>query len=91
MQKKKKKILFLRAEFLENLNNLERIVAKLFAGVENKNVKVPEWMEDPFNEEHFQCKWYVVPIHDRRQLSITFPIPNMQEYYQSSVSLIYSS
>ncbi|XP_043479805.1 insulin-degrading enzyme-like isoform X2 [Leptopilina heterotoma] len=74
----------------ENLDELERMVGKLFAGVENKNVKVPEWREDPFCEEHFQCKWYVVPINKRRQLSISFPIPDMQEYYQSSPTIYLS-
>lgn len=61
------------------------MVVDLFYEVRNKKVKVPVWPEHPFKDEHFRTKWYVVPIKDMRNLDITFPLPDLQQYYKSSV------
>ncbi|XP_033214183.1 insulin-degrading enzyme isoform X2 [Belonocnema kinseyi] len=68
----------------ESLDDLEKMVVEMFADVENKSVKAPKWPEHPFHEEHFQCKWFIVPIKDVRNLNITFPIPDLQEHYRSA-------
>lgn len=68
----------------ESLDDLEKMIVQMFANVENKNVKAPEWTEHPFNEEHFKCKWYAVPIKDVRNLNITFPIPDLHEHFRSA-------
>ncbi|CAK9808752.1 Insulin-degrading enzyme [Anthophora quadrimaculata] len=68
----------------ESLDDLQNMVVELFSQVENKKIEVPVWPEHPFNEEHFQTKWYIVPIKDVRHLSIIFPIPDLRKYYNSA-------
>lgn len=68
----------------ESLDDLQNMVVELFSQVENKKIEVPVWPQHPFNEEHFQTKWYIVPIKDVRNLSIIFPIPDLREYYNSA-------
>ncbi|XP_043685976.1 insulin-degrading enzyme isoform X1 [Vespula pensylvanica] len=68
----------------ESLDDLEKIVVNLFSQVKNKEVEVPVWPEHPFDEEHFQTKWYIVPIKDLRNLNMIFPIPDMREHYNAA-------
>ncbi|XP_020292220.1 insulin-degrading enzyme isoform X2 [Pseudomyrmex gracilis] len=68
---------------LESLDELENMVVNLFWEVKNKEIKVPEWPEHPFKDEHFRTKWYIVPIKDMRTLNMSFPLPDMQQYYRS--------
>lgn len=51
----------------------------------NKEIPIPTWPKHPFNEQHFQHKWYIVPIKDIRSLYIIFPIPDLREHYKSAV------
>lgn len=67
------------------MDDLEKIVVNLFSQVKNKEVEVPVWPEHPFDEEHFQTKWYIVPIKDLRNLNMIFPIPDMREHYNAAV------
>ena len=60
----------------------------LFSGVENKDAKSPEWKEHPFGPEQLQTKGYIVPIKDVRNLNITFPLPDLRDYYESQVLII---
>ena len=68
----------------ESLDELEEIVTELFSEVKNKEIVLPVWPEHPFNESHFQTKWYVVPIKDTRNLNIVFPIPDLRKHYKSA-------
>ncbi|KAL6438860.1 hypothetical protein ACFW04_003738 [Cataglyphis niger] len=68
----------------ESLDELENMVVDLFCEVQNKEVDVPVWPEHPFKDEHFRNKWYIVPIKDLRNLDITFPLPDLQQYYRSA-------
>ncbi|KAM0735141.1 Insulin-degrading enzyme [Formica fusca] len=68
----------------ESLDELENMVVDLFCEVRNKEVEVPVWPEHPFKDEHFRTKWYIVPIKDMRNLDITFPLPDLQQYYRSA-------
>ncbi|KOC58791.1 Insulin-degrading enzyme, partial [Habropoda laboriosa] len=68
----------------ESLDELEKMVVELFCQVENKKIEMPVWPQHPFNEQHFQTKWYVVPIKDVRSLYIIFPIPDLREHYNSA-------
>lgn len=70
------------------MDELEKMVTDRFSKITNTNVKAPKWPEHPFNEEHFQTKWYMVPIKDIRNLNMTFPIPDMHKHYHSAVRLI---
>lgn len=69
----------------ESLNELEEMVVDRFAYVANKSVKAPIWPEHPYKEEHFQTKWYIVPVMDIRFMNLVFPLPDLQEYYKSEV------
>ncbi|XP_017766941.1 PREDICTED: insulin-degrading enzyme [Eufriesea mexicana] len=68
----------------ESLDELEKMVIELFSQVKNKEIAIPTWPQHPFNEQHFQHKWYIVPIKDIRNLYIIFPIPDLTEHYKSS-------
>lgn len=67
----------------ETLDKLENMVVNLFCDIRNKEVEAPNWPEHPFNEEQFRTKWYIVPIKDVRNLNITFPLPDLQQYYRA--------
>ncbi|XP_018404393.1 PREDICTED: insulin-degrading enzyme-like, partial [Cyphomyrmex costatus] len=68
----------------ESLNELENMVVDLFCEVRNKEIEVPTWPEHPFKDEHFRTIWYIVPIKDIRNLSISFPLPDMRQHYRSA-------
>ncbi|KOX69206.1 Insulin-degrading enzyme [Melipona quadrifasciata] len=69
----------------ESLDELEQMIVELFSQVKNKDITVPTWPQHPFNpKEHFQHKWYVVPIKDIRNLHIIFPIPDLREHYKAA-------
>ncbi|XP_063988848.1 insulin-degrading enzyme isoform X2 [Diachasmimorpha longicaudata] len=68
----------------ETLDDLERIVVKMFVEVDNNEVDAPEWPEHPFNENHFQHKWYMVPVKDMRTLKMIFPLPELRDHYKSA-------
>ncbi|XP_066587176.1 insulin-degrading enzyme isoform X2 [Prorops nasuta] len=68
----------------ETLDELEEMVVDKFQDVENKEIEAPKWSDHPFTEEHFQTKWLIVPIKDIRNLTISFPLPDLHGYYRSS-------
>ncbi|XP_066457093.1 insulin-degrading enzyme isoform X2 [Eleutherodactylus coqui] len=68
----------------ETLDELTELLVKLFAEVENKNVPVPEFPENPFMEQYLQKMYKIVPVKDIRNLYVTFPIPDLQKYYKSN-------
>ncbi|XP_056616513.1 insulin-degrading enzyme isoform X2 [Triplophysa dalaica] len=68
----------------ESLEDLTSMVVKLFGEVENKNVPLPDFPTNPFQEEHLRQFYKVVPIKDIRNLYVTFPIPDLQKYYKSN-------
>jgi secreted Zn-dependent insulinase-like peptidase len=59
----------------------------LFSDVKNKDVTAPTWTEHPFGPQQLQMKGFIVPVKDLRNLNITFPIPDLHEYYKAGVSL----
>ncbi|KAL7290058.1 hypothetical protein TKK_0015787 [Trichogramma kaykai] len=68
----------------ETLDELETMIMSMFSDVPNKDIELPRWPEHPFTEEHFKHKWSAVPVKDIRNLSVTFPIPDLQEHFRSS-------
>uniref|UniRef100_A0A0C9QMF1 IDE_3 protein n=1 Tax=Fopius arisanus TaxID=64838 RepID=A0A0C9QMF1_9HYME len=67
----------------ESLNDLEKMVVKMFVEVPNKGVDAPEWRDSPFNENHYGHKWFIVPMSDIRLLKVIFPLPKLQEHYKA--------
>ncbi|CAH2322379.1 insulin-degrading enzyme isoform X2 [Pelobates cultripes] len=68
----------------ESLDEMTELIVKLFAEVENKNVPLPEFPDNPFQEEHLRKIYKIVPVKDIRNLYVTFPIPDLQKYYKSN-------
>ncbi|KAG8188554.1 hypothetical protein JTE90_007162 [Oedothorax gibbosus] len=68
----------------ETLEELTDIVVPLFSSVINKNVKMPEWKDHPFDSNHLRLKGYVFPVKNIRTLVITFPIPDLNHEYRSN-------
>ncbi|KAM3913652.1 insulin-degrading enzyme isoform 1-T1 [Leptodactylus fuscus] len=68
----------------ETLDELTDLLVKLFGEVENKNVPVPEFPENPFHMPYLQKMCKIVPVKDLRNLYVTFPIPDLQKYYKSN-------
>lgn len=57
----------------------------LFDEVENKNVVAPTWNDHPYGPEQLCTKGVIVPVKDLRNLNLTFPIPDLQEFYKTGV------
>ena len=68
----------------ESLNDLEKLVMDLFSNIPNKDVQVPRWTEHPYPENTGLQLMKVIPIKDLRQLTMTFPIPDLREHYKAS-------
>ncbi|PIK49484.1 putative insulin-degrading enzyme isoform X5 [Apostichopus japonicus] len=67
----------------ESLKELADMVVDLFSAVKNMDVVIPEWLEHPFAKEKLMLRADVVPVKNVRQLNLTFPLPDLQEYYRS--------
>lgn len=68
-----------------SLEDLETMVVGLFSGVEDKNVSIPNWanVTHPFTKN--AGSWTeAVPVKDFRSLNLTWAIPDLTEYYNSS-------
>ncbi|XP_076308148.1 insulin-degrading enzyme-like [Tachypleus tridentatus] len=68
----------------ESLDELVEMTVPLCCDVKNKNVTVPEWLEHPYGPEQLKFQTSVVPIQDIRELHITFPVPDLQQYYKEN-------
>ncbi|KAL5021570.1 hypothetical protein ScPMuIL_000725 [Solemya velum] len=68
----------------ESLDEMTEMILPLFAGVENKNVAVPEWNDNPYRDTEVGTLCQVVPVKDIRNLAVTWSIPDLQPYYKSN-------
>ncbi|XP_044737581.1 insulin-degrading enzyme [Chrysoperla carnea] len=67
----------------EPLDEIEDMVVRLFSDIKNKDVTSPRWDDHPFTDDYLKLFAKIVPIKDVRNLNITFPIPDLHEYYKS--------
>ncbi|CAH2101006.1 unnamed protein product [Euphydryas editha] len=67
----------------ESLDELEKMVLKLFSAVEDKSVTAPTWPDHPFPPHLRAKRTYYYPVKHLRFLSIDFPIPDMRKHYKS--------
>ncbi|XP_058058342.1 insulin-degrading enzyme [Anopheles bellator] len=67
----------------ESLDELESMVIKMFAQIENKQVTPPTWPAMPYEEDQLATKLYIIPIKDTRSLTITFQMDDLEKYYKS--------
>lgn len=68
----------------ESINELTEMVVPMIAGVENKNVSVPEWPDHPVGPQQMKKIAYTVPVKDVRNLSLSWPIMDLHPYYKSN-------
>lgn len=68
----------------ESLDELSEMVIPLFSPVENKSVDIPFWSEGPYGPEHVKKIFYAVPVKDLRNLSVSWTIPDLSDYYSSN-------
>ncbi|XP_065349180.1 insulin-degrading enzyme-like [Cloeon dipterum] len=67
----------------DSLDELQEKAENMFGAIENKRVTLPEWPGHPYGPEQLKKKIRVVPVHDLRLLTISFPIPDMRQHYKS--------
>lgn len=67
----------------ESLDELARMVVPLFSVVPNKGVERPTWPQHPYGLEQVGLQAHVVPVKDNRFLYMTFPTPDLRQYYKA--------
>jgi insulysin len=70
----------------ESLDELEELTIKYFSDIENKNVELPKWSDEVYLPDQKAVKVHIVPVKDSRSLTISFQIPDLDEYFRSGVS-----
>jgi secreted Zn-dependent insulinase-like peptidase len=73
----------------ESLDELQVLVESLFSVVKNKHVPTPIWPESPYTTNELQIRINIVPVKEKRQLFIKFPIPYTVHLYKCAVSTKY--
>ena len=68
----------------ESLDELMEMAVPLFGPVENENVPIPTWPDHPIREEDTKLSASIVPIKDVRNLTITWPMEDLRQYYKSN-------
>ena len=69
----------------ESLDELEQMTLKHFAPIKNKDVVLPKWSDEIYLKEQNAIKLMIVPVKDSRNLTISFQIPDLDEYFRSGV------
>lgn len=69
----------------ETLDELEEMIIAKFSNIINKNITATRWTEHPYLSDQHATKTYVVPVKDSRSLTLTFPTPDLDQYYKSGV------
>lgn len=62
------------------------MVIEKFSTIENKNVELPTFPPEPFSEDKYAQKVYIIPIKDLRSLTISFTTADLTAFYKSAVS-----
>lgn len=70
----------------ESLDELEAMTLKYFADIENKNVELPKWNDKVYLDDQKTIKLTIVPVKDSRNLTISFQIPDLDEFYKCGVN-----
>lgn len=63
------------------------MVMEKFSEIENKNVEIPKWPRQPYDDEQYGTKVMVVPVKDLRSLTISFTTDDLSQFYKSAVSI----
>lgn len=72
-----------------SLDQLEETVRNYFlSGIENKKVEMPLWQDEVFMRDQMLTKTFIEPIMDVRSMTLSFPTPDLKDYYKSRVRFI---
>jgi len=74
----------------ESLDELQAMVESKFSQVQNTDVLLPKWDQNPYGPNQLKRWVKLVPVKDLRQLSIMFPIPDTTEFYKTGVRFRFS-
>nr|WP_211091958.1 insulinase family protein [Vibrio agarilyticus] len=67
----------------QSLDELEQLVQQDFSSIANQGL-TPKTVSVPFSDAHSVGCWVdVEPVKDLRKLILTFPMPGMEQYYQT--------
>uniref|UniRef100_A0A914XIB4 Insulin-degrading enzyme n=1 Tax=Plectus sambesii TaxID=2011161 RepID=A0A914XIB4_9BILA len=68
----------------QSLDEMEsEMVAKMFVDIENKKSTRKKWETHPYGKDQLGHRLEVVPVKDLRNLSISFPLPDLDPYYRA--------
>ena len=73
---------------VESLDEMTNYVCDLFGNIVNKKVNEPSWPEHPYGADQLRKRVYAVPIKDIRKLSLLWPCDDLQQWWESMVSVI---
>ncbi|XP_058980135.1 insulin-degrading enzyme-like isoform X1 [Musca domestica] len=68
----------------DNLDELEQMVLKKFSEIENKNVDVPTWPREPYDDNQYGQRVLIVPVKDLRSLTISFTTDDLTRLYKTA-------
>lgn len=75
---------------IENLDDLEKLVTRLFRNVKNKEAMKFRFSlkHHPYGPKQLGFKMFVVPIEDEttQMMSLTFPVNDYSDKYRTDVS-----
>ena len=71
----------------QSVEELKRIVVKMFGDILNKDVDIPPYSEGPYLDEHLKIRIESAPVKDKRSLALRFPLPgHFKTPYNTKVS-----
>lgn len=69
------------------MDDLENMVMAKFSEIENKNVEIPHWPREPYDNDQYGQKVMIVPVKDLRTLTISFTTDDLTQFYKSGVNI----
>ena len=70
----------------QSLEELESFAIEMFSEIPNKQLKSPEFEENPYKKTEQIEIMHVIPVQEKRELEISWPIPDLKKFYKASPS-----
>ena len=70
----------------QSVEDLKSIVVEMFGSIVNKEVEIPRYSQGPCLGDHLKVRVDIVPVKDRRRMTLKFQIPDFEQYYEEKVS-----
>ncbi|KAI8612850.1 Metalloenzyme, LuxS/M16 peptidase-like protein [Chytriomyces sp. MP71] len=65
----------------ESLDQLQQWVVEKASAIKNKDIDPPSWPGHPMTKDDLLKQIFVKPVKDLRSLKLTFPLPDLTEFY----------